>query len=103
MGVTEQMLANQLFEYKNQVEVKAVFIPLLKTTLPFNNLPQGHAPATARNTPDVVGQTTPKPPVSRKLTSHNSGGIGVPGGLLDEYFHQRKDSFQLIESRSSKQ
>ena len=38
MGITEQMLANQLFEYKNQVEVKAVFIPLLKTTLSFNNM-----------------------------------------------------------------
>ena len=30
-------MISQLFEYKNQVEVKAVFIPLLKSTATFNS------------------------------------------------------------------
>ena len=32
------MQASYLFDYKNQVEVKAVFIPLLKTTHNLNNI-----------------------------------------------------------------
>ena len=35
---TENFTASQLFDYKNQIEVKAVFIPLLKTTAAFRNL-----------------------------------------------------------------
>ena len=35
---TEDMHACQLFEYKNQVEVKAVFVPLLRTTIALSNL-----------------------------------------------------------------
>ena len=42
---TDSMIASQLFEYKNQVEVKAVFIPLLKTTAAF------HAIMTGANNP----------------------------------------------------
>ncbi len=43
------MIMSYLFEYKNQVEVKAVFLPLLKTTSSLNtnnnvrNMNQNHA------------------------------------------------------------
>ena len=36
------MVASQLFEYKNQVEVKAVFVPLLKTMQSLQNF-LGHS------------------------------------------------------------
>lgn len=35
---TDAMLAEQLFGYKNQLEVKAVFIPVLRTTFAMKNL-----------------------------------------------------------------
>ena len=35
---TDTMLCEQLFDYKNQVEVKAVFVPLNKMHMPLSNL-----------------------------------------------------------------
>ena len=75
---TDKFIAGQLFDYKNQVEVKAIFVPFIKTTVSLqellqrNNLVSPLGVQGPQTTDDFFNTVRPKEKAAQRMSNYLS-------------------------------